>query len=73
MSKSQSYCLELVKKHDYSHYLTLLFANQRQRRILSSIRALNIETSLVQDHVQKPELGAIRLQWWKGLALSQGI
>lgn len=59
------YYLGLTRLNDNEGYLTTLFTPLKSREAIWAIRALNIETAQIQDVVTKPEIGRMRMQWWK--------
>ncbi|KAI8907202.1 isoprenoid synthase domain-containing protein [Gorgonomyces haynaldii] len=60
---AQRYCLDLVRKFDYDAYCVSLFSPARDALLVS--RAFNIEIASIQDIVTKPEIGRMRIQWWR--------
>ncbi|XP_037094899.1 NADH dehydrogenase (ubiquinone) complex I, assembly factor 6-like [Pollicipes pollicipes] len=61
---TSSYCLELVRKHDYENFLcTLLLPNQARAGVFA-IRAFNVELARVRDTVSESQIGLMRLQFW---------
>lgn len=62
---SSSYCMDLVKRRDYDHYLTSLLLPDKIRRMGFALRALNIEISSIRDNVSEATTGKMRVQFWK--------
>ena len=62
---SKSYCMDLVKRRDYEHYLTTLLLPDKIRRMGFALRALNVEISSIRDNVSEEAIGKMRLQFWK--------
>ena len=62
---SSSYCMDLVKRRDYEHYLTTLLLPDKIRPMGFALRALNVEISCIRDNVSEQSIGAMRLQFWK--------
>lgn len=54
-----------VKRYDYDHWLTTLFAPAEYRDSLFAVLAFNSEISRIRETVTEPMLGDIRLQWWR--------
>ena len=64
-ASSAAYCLELVKRRDYEHYLTSLLLPDRVRPMGFALRALSIEISSIRDNVSDSRIGKMRIQFWK--------
>eukprot|EP00088_Acartia_fossae_P033801 TRINITY_DN3465_c0_g1_i16.p1 TRINITY_DN3465_c0_g1~~TRINITY_DN3465_c0_g1_i16.p1 ORF type:complete len:309 (-),score=-0.34 TRINITY_DN3465_c0_g1_i16:40-966(-) len=62
---SGEYCLQLVRKTDFEHYLTNLFLPDSLRRHAFAIRAFSAEISGVRDIVSDRTIGQMRMQFWK--------
>ncbi len=60
-----AHCADLVRRRDRDRYLCDLFAPQTVRRRLFALHAFDIETGRIRDSVSEPQLGEIRLQWWR--------
>ncbi|KAL2635446.1 hypothetical protein R1flu_006925 [Riccia fluitans] len=60
-----SYCVHQVRKYDYANYLCLLHLPPEVRKAAFVLRAFNVETAKVGDSVREPQLGVMRLVWWK--------
>ncbi|KAG6553222.1 hypothetical protein Mapa_004956 [Marchantia paleacea] len=60
-----SYCVQQVRRYDYSNYLCLLHLPPEVRRAAFAIRAFNVETARVGDNTREIQLGVMRLFWWK--------
>jgi NADH dehydrogenase [ubiquinone] 1 alpha subcomplex assembly factor 6 len=58
-------CLETLRRHDRDRYLLHLFAPSRHRHVIVGLFAFNAEISRTRDAVSEPQLGLIRLQWWR--------
>jgi phytoene synthase len=61
----QDECLALVRSHDRDRYLSTLFAPDAARPHLIALYAFNAEILKVRDSVTEPQIGLIRLQWWR--------
>jgi phytoene/squalene synthetase len=59
------YCSESVRKLDYEHYFCLMFLKPKPRAANLAIRAFNIETATIKDTVSRPELGLLRMAFWR--------
>ena len=55
----------IVRLHDRDRYLASLFAPDDRRPHLMSLHAFNVEVMRVRDAVSEPNIGLIRLQWWR--------
>ena len=64
MSSPYDYCMQVVRKRDYEHYLCTLLLPQPQRRSVFALRALNVETACVRDNVSEPQIGEGKLRFW---------
>ena len=62
---SSSYCMDLVKRRDYEHYLTTLLLPDKIRQMGFALRALNVEIASIRDHVSEEAIGKMRVQFWK--------
>jgi NADH dehydrogenase [ubiquinone] 1 alpha subcomplex assembly factor 6 len=60
-----SYCAEQVRRFDRDRYLTVLFAPAARRAALFALYAFNLEVARAREAVRTPEMGLIRLQWWR--------
>lgn len=58
-------CLAVVRRHDKDRFLATLFAPEDKQPHLFALYAFNAEVSRVRDAVSEPQLGLIRLQWWR--------
>ena len=62
-------CLDLIKKHDYEHYLCILISPIMARRGLSALRAFNVELSkaAITPYSSGPdrEISRLKLMWWR--------
>lgn len=57
--------LETVRSHDRDRYLSTLFAPDDRRPHLLALYAFNAEVQRIRDVVSDPNIGLIRLQWWR--------
>lgn len=67
-----AYLAALVRDHDRSRYYSALFAPAEQRAALFSIYGFAAEIARIADRVSEPDLGEIRLRWWKD-SLSESV
>ena len=65
MSDAAKECLELVRRHDRDRFLSTLFAPDAARPHLLALYAFNVEINRIRDIVSEPQIGLIRLQWWR--------
>jgi phytoene synthase len=56
---------DLVRRYDPDRALAALFAPQPARDALLAVYAFNIELAHIGSRVSEPQLGEIRLQWWR--------
>lgn len=57
--------LEEIQKIDYDRFITSIFIDKEYRGQVAVLIKLNIELSRIKNKVSEPQLGLIRLQWWK--------
>jgi phytoene synthase len=55
----------LARAGDPDRTLAALFAPRDTRDDLFALYAFNVELARIAEHVSEPDLGAIRLQWWR--------
>ena len=55
----------IARSGDPDRALAALFAPREARAGLLALYALNVELARIAEQVSEPELGAIRLQWWR--------
>lgn len=60
-----SHIRDLVRSADQDRYWSVLFAPEPARESLLALYAFAIELSHIPDRVNEPQLGEIRLQWWR--------
>ena len=63
---------KIAKAGDPDRYVAALFAPSDARRHLFALYAFNAELARIGEQVTEPQLGEIRLQWWRD-ALDQTI
>lgn len=56
---------DIVRERDRDRYLSSLFAPDDRRDDLLALYAFNAEVMRVRDAVSDPNIGLIRLQWWR--------
>ncbi len=54
-----------ARNGDFDRYLAALFAPEPARDDLMALIAFNAEVAQIADRVSEPDLGEIRLQWWR--------
>ncbi|CAB4385161.1 unnamed protein product [Rhizophagus irregularis] len=59
------YCTDLVKKHDPENYILSTFYPKHLQKVYFAIRALNIELIMIRESTTKPQLGNLRMQFWR--------
>ncbi|MFO1130800.1 MAG: squalene/phytoene synthase family protein [Hyphomicrobiales bacterium] len=57
--------VDIVRRRDRDRYLSTFFAPDDRRPHLLALYAFNAEVLKVRDTVSDPNLGMIRLQWWR--------
>ena len=62
---SAAYVRDLVSSGDQDRYWSALLAPEPSRRHLLALYAFNIELARIPEQVREPQLGEIRLQWWR--------
>lgn len=55
----------IVRQGDPDRYLAALFAPAAARDDLLALYALNVELARIGERVSEPDLGKIKLQWWR--------
>jgi len=55
----------IARAGDPDRTLASLFAPRDARDDLVALYAFNVELARIAEHVSEPDLGAIRLQWWR--------
>lgn len=55
----------IAREGDPDRALAALFAPREARADLLALVAFNVELARIAEQVSEPELGAIRLQWWR--------
>jgi phytoene synthase len=55
----------IAREGDPDRALAALFAPREARAHLLALVAFNVELARIAEQVSEPELGAIRLQWWR--------
>lgn len=57
--------LATVRDHNRDRYLAALFAPDDKRDSLLALYAFDVEIARIPSLVSEPQLGEIRLQWWR--------
>ncbi|MCJ1389455.1 hypothetical protein MMC18_002312 [Xylographa bjoerkii] len=65
VSSAKAYCVDLLRKYDSPSYTLLPFIPLSAQPAYLAIRAFNLEIARIADHVSTPQVGALRLQFWK--------
>ena len=55
----------IARDGDPDRALAALFAPRESRADLLALIAFNVELARIAEQVSEPELGAIRMQWWR--------
>lgn len=64
-STGRDACAAIARRHDPERYLACLFAPAGSRDALLAVLAANHEIAKTAEVVSEPDLGRIRLQWWR--------
>ncbi|KAJ1303417.1 hypothetical protein OPQ81_011608 [Rhizoctonia solani] len=64
-SDANTYCQELVRKHDYEAYLCSYFYPRSAQPGYFALRAFNIELAMIRETVSRPIIGKMRMQFWR--------
>jgi len=64
-SDAARHCFDLVRAADKDRFLAALLVPDEGRRGLLALYAFNVELSRVREMVSEPQLGEIRLTWWR--------
>lgn len=68
VAQADTYCVDLVKKHDFDSFLCGLLVPKASRAAYFAVKAFNVEIALVKDQTHGNLLaGKIRFQWWRDL------
>lgn len=53
------------RQRDYEGYLCVPFFPKELRDTQHALRAFNVELASIRENVSKPEIGKMRMQFWK--------
>ncbi|KAI4151169.1 MAG: hypothetical protein LQ340_003654 [Diploschistes diacapsis] len=62
---AKSYCTNLLRKYDTPSYTLLAFLPTNVQPAYLFLRAFNLELARIPDTVSTPNVGALRLQFWR--------
>ncbi|MCJ1356763.1 MAG: hypothetical protein MMC33_006759 [Icmadophila ericetorum] len=62
---ARAYCLDLLKKFDTPSYTLLPFIPSPSQTAYIALRTFNLELALIPDSVSTPQIGKLRLQFWR--------
>jgi phytoene/squalene synthetase len=65
MAENMDFCGDMVRRMDSDRFFLSLLAPVQHRRAFWALDALNIELSRICETVTEPQMGLIRLQWWR--------
>ncbi|KIW33222.1 uncharacterized protein PV07_00089 [Cladophialophora immunda] len=65
VEKAQGYCSNLVRNYDSPSYTLAHFIQPHMLPAYFAIRAFNIELARIPDVVSMPQIGAMRMQFWR--------
>ncbi len=60
-----SYCGNLLAEGDRDRWLAALFIPEHLRPYIHALYAFSFEIARIRDIVSEPQLGEIRMQWWR--------
>jgi 15-cis-phytoene synthase len=63
--EQQAAVQRIARDGDPDRYASALFAPPRSRAPLFALYAFNVELARIGEQVSEPQLGEIRLQWWR--------
>lgn len=64
-TQSGAYCSDLLRRGDEDRWLASQYAAPPLRDVLAALYAFQIELRRIPAAVSEPQLGEIRLQWWR--------
>ncbi|KAH7336893.1 isoprenoid synthase domain-containing protein [Rhizoctonia solani] len=64
-SEPNTYCRELVRKHDYEAYLCSYFYPRAAQPGYFALRAFDLELAMIREAVSRPVIGKLRMQFWR--------
>ena len=59
------HCQQLARTADWEGFMVSLFVPTSAWRATWAIRAFNVETALIRDHVKDVTIGRMRIQFWR--------
>ncbi|RHZ68935.1 hypothetical protein Glove_292g24 [Diversispora epigaea] len=59
------YCSDLVRKYDPENYLCSFFYPKPLQKVHLGMRAFNLELVMIRENVSNPQLGKVRIQFWR--------
>lgn len=62
---SIDFCYTRVRTLDYPGFYSTLYLPKPQRDAVIALRAFNIQTATIKDVISKPEIGEMRVIWWR--------
>ncbi|KIX08536.1 uncharacterized protein Z518_03192 [Rhinocladiella mackenziei CBS 650.93] len=65
VQKAHAYCSSLVRNYDSPSYTLAHFIRPHMLPAYLAIRAFNIELARIPDLVSMPQIGAMRMQFWR--------
>ncbi|MDV7338784.1 squalene/phytoene synthase family protein [Terasakiella sp. A23] len=67
MTSALSLCAQEIQKTDHDQFLCGLYASDDTRDAFYALQLFAIETTRIRDMVNEPQLGHMRIQWWRDL------
>ncbi|KAI9347200.1 isoprenoid synthase domain-containing protein [Zopfochytrium polystomum] len=65
VQRAVAHCQAAVRSSDWESYMAALFLPTRAWSATWAVRAFNVETALVRDHVKDPTIGRMRFAFWR--------
>ncbi|TPX64560.1 hypothetical protein SpCBS45565_g05818 [Spizellomyces sp. 'palustris'] len=62
---AEEYAKKILRNSDYENYIATLFIPPAARTGAWAVRAFNVETALIRENVKNPNLGKMRIDWWR--------
>ena len=64
-ANGSQYCADLLRASDEDYWLASRYAESQDARILAALYSFREELRRIPGLVSEPQLGEIRLQWWR--------
>lgn len=70
-AEDYAFCEQLLRENDRDRWLACLFAPEEKRPHLHALYAFSHELARIRELVSEPQLGEIRMQWWREILEGQ--